>query len=191
MRSPTSRCPLGLFCIGRSLLSILGAAPEPKQPKSSSATQSGQPTSRCRSTATGSAASGFIFLQLLGLGSAEEFDTSELPSATSTLSVLAIALAAGLVTFGEASLSLLFTIVLSLPLCLCLVFCHWLVFCQILSLSVPPISVSTPLFLPLCSLPASQVHPTLSDSLSAAQTMLICVACRCPVHGECCRGNSC
>ena len=91
--------PLGLFCIGRSLLSILGATAEPKQQlKSSSATQTRQPTSR--STATRFATSGFIFLQLLGLGSAEEFSEA-LPSASSTLSVLALVLVAGLVVFGE------------------------------------------------------------------------------------------
>ena len=103
---------LGLFCIGRSLLSILGAAPEPKQqPKSSSATQTRQPTSRCRSTATRFATSGFIFLQLLGLGSAEEF-SEDLPSASSTLSVLALVLVAGLVVFGE-DCQLMFPVVLS------------------------------------------------------------------------------
>ena len=102
---------LGLFCIGRSLLSILGAAEPKQQPKASSATQTREPTSRCRSTATRFATSGFIFLQLLGLGSAEEFSEA-LPSASSTLSVLALVLVAGLVVFGE-DCQLMFPVVLS------------------------------------------------------------------------------
>ena len=132
------------------------------------ATHSERSTGRCRSTATGCAASGFIFLQLLGLSSAEEFDTPEVPSASSTLSVLAVVLAAGLVAFGEANSCLCDRF--SLSFCLCLFVCLCLVLCHSFSTlsrpSLSPLLLFCPC-LPLCSL--SQLHP----SLSAAQSMLI------------------
>ena len=95
VRSPTSH--VRLIRIGRSVL-VLGAAAAPSQQPPKKATHPERSTSGCRSTARG-----FIFLQLLGLGSArEDFDTSELPSASSTLSMLAVVLVAGLMAFGEA-----------------------------------------------------------------------------------------
>jgi hypothetical protein len=91
--------PALLIPIGRSVL-FLGAAPT-EPPKK--ATQPERSTGRCRSTATGSATSAFVFSQLLGLGSAK-IDNPELPSPSSALSVVAVVLVAGLVVFGEACL---------------------------------------------------------------------------------------
>ena len=96
-RTPHLTLPAPLIPIGRSVL-YLGAATEP--PKK--ATQPERSASRCRSTATGSATSALVFSQLLGLGSAEEFHNSELPSPSSALSVVAVVLVAGLVVFGDA-----------------------------------------------------------------------------------------
>ena len=127
------------------------------------ATHSERSTGRCRSTATGCAASGFIFLQLLGLSSAEEFDTPEVPSASSTLSVLAVVLAAGLVAFGEAINCLCDRF--SLSFCLCLFVCLCLVLCHSFSHSVPPPYVCLPLPAPLFFVSTAP--------LSAAQAMLI------------------
>ena len=99
LRTPHLALPASLIPIGRSVL-FLGAAPT-EPPKE--ATQPERSTGRCRFTATGSATSAFVFSQLLGLGSAEEFHNSELPSPSSALSVLAVVMVAGLVGFGEAN----------------------------------------------------------------------------------------
>ena len=99
LRTPHLALPASLIPIGRSVL-FLGAAPT-EPPKK--ATKPERSTGRCRFTATGSATSAFVFSQLLGLGSAEEFHNSELPSPSSALSVLAVVLVAGLVGFGEAN----------------------------------------------------------------------------------------
>ena len=79
---------------------VLGAAASSEPPKKASKPE--RSTGRCRSTATGSATGAFLFSQMLGLGSAEEFHNSELSSPPSALSVLGIMLAVGLVAFGEA-----------------------------------------------------------------------------------------
>jgi hypothetical protein len=81
---------------------VLGTAAQTKPPKK--VTQPERSTGRCRSTGTRSAISAFLFSQLLELGSAEEFRTSELPSPSSTLSVLGIMLGVGLVVIGVMSL---------------------------------------------------------------------------------------
>lgn len=100
-----ARCTLyhmlsaSLILIGRSC-AVLGTAAQTKPPKK--VTQPERSTGRCRSTGTRSATSAFLFSQLLELGSAEEFRTSELPSPSSTLSVLGIMLGVGLVVIGEA-----------------------------------------------------------------------------------------
>ena len=114
LRTPHLALPASLIPIGRSVL-FLGAAPT-EPPKK--ATQPEPSTVGCRFTATGSATSAFVFSQLLGLGSAEEFHNSELPSPSSALSVLAVVLVAGLVGFGEANW-LCFSGSASLVLCLC------------------------------------------------------------------------
>ena len=81
---------------------VLGAAAPTEPPSSSKATQRERSTGRYHFTAMGRASSAFIFSQLLGLGSAEQIDSLELPSRASTLSVLALVLGAALVAFGEA-----------------------------------------------------------------------------------------
>ena len=94
--------PASLSRIGRSA-AILGAAAEQnQQSRLTKATHPARSIGRCRSMATTSATTAFLFLQLLGFSSADEFDIQEPPSSSSILSVLAMILAAGFVVFGEA-----------------------------------------------------------------------------------------
>ena len=97
---------------------------------------------------TTTATTAFLFLQLLGFSSADEFDIHESPNSSSVLSVLAVILVAGFVVFGEAHwLSV------------------WICFPMTFSFSVT-----------FCALPSSVLHicPSfLTASLSAVQAVQI------------------
>ena len=93
--------PASLSRIGRSAAVLGAAAEQNQQSRLTKATHPARSFGRCRSMAT-SATTAFFVLQLLGFSSADEFDTQESPSSSSTLMVLAVMLAAGLVVLGEA-----------------------------------------------------------------------------------------
>ena len=179
-RTPCLMLPASLILIDRSC-AVLGAGGSSEPPKK--ATRLERSTGRCRSTATGSATSAFIFSQLLGLGSAEEFHISDLPSPSSALSVLGIMLAVGLVAFGEA---------------------YWLVVCSSLLVYIRP-----SLFFISCSDCSLSISPSdcvtlalywfffpshilcnaaSAGSLSAVRPDKNGVLRRCSIREKCCRG---
>ena len=90
-----------LIPIRRSVFMFGAAAADQSRPSSSKASHPERSTGRCCSTATRSAASTFIFSQMLRSSAAEEFNTAEIHSSSSTLWIFAVAVVAGFVVLGE------------------------------------------------------------------------------------------
>ena len=86
----------------RSVFMFGAATADQSRPSSLKASHPERSTGRCRSTATRSAASTFIFSQMLRSSAAEEFNTAEMHSSSSTLWIFAVAVVAGFVVLGEA-----------------------------------------------------------------------------------------
>ena len=101
-----------LFCV-----LILGATWPKGKPRPLRATHPERSTGRCRSTAR-SAASTFIFSQMLRSSTAEELNKAEMQhSSSSNLCIFAVAVIAGLLVFGELISCLYTHVTLPLPLC--------------------------------------------------------------------------